>query len=373
MQIAQQLKVTRKTVRLWLENNTYHDERGWEKGKSRKYTDTAITGRIATLKKERLAKNCYFHGGEYIRMDYAKRYPKEQFPTLWFIEETIRNAGLQTRKPKQKKKGGAEYLLYPAESIRNLGYIHQSADFIGKKYIAGRNEPVNIFSSSYYSPFKLYEIARIEAEKATYAIEQLIHQWRTYPLPDVFRIDNGLQFRGTARGKRSVGVFLKFLLNLDVTPLFGSPSKPWTNPHVEGHNRVFNEKVWNKNFFTSLEQIDRECERFNQESKELFTFRYARLIVNTPFRYLEKNQNIITDRLVSTKGKKMYFTRFVESWDTKTKAFIIVLNETIFLPEKYNHQFVFVEWNLGKELLSIYSEYKKDITLIKEIKFRINL
>lgn len=350
----------------------YADDRGWQKGKARKYTDTVVD-RICALKKERLAENRYFHGSEYIQMDYAKQYSKDQRPTIWFIEEAIRKAGLQTRKPKKKKKGGAEYLLYPVESIKNLGYVHQSADFIGKKYIVGRSEPINIFSTSYYRPFKLYEIARIEAEKALYAIERLEHQWRIYPFPDVCRIDNGLQFRGTARGKRAVGMFIRFLLNLDVTPLFGAPSKPWTNPHVEGHNRVFNEKVWNKNFFTSLEQIDQECERFNQESRDLFTFRYARLIVNTPFRYLEKNQNIITDKLVSTKGKKVYFIRFVESWEAKTKAFITVLNEIIFLPEKYSHQFVFVEWNIEKELLSIFSEYQKEITLIKEIKFRINI
>ena len=307
-------------------------------------------------------------------MDYARQRPKETAPAIWYIDKVVRDAGLQTRKPKAKKrKGGSQYLLYPVECIKKLGYIHQSADFIGKKYISSRSEPINIFSSNYYCPFKLYKIKRVLAEKAIYAIEELKQQWQKYPIPNVFRMDNGLQFRGTASGKRAVGMFLRFLLNLNVTPLFGSPSKPWTNPHIEGHNRVFNEKVWGSNFFTSPEHIDRECERFNQENYELFEFKYSQLIFNGNFDYIEPKQEIIIDKLISIQGKKIYFIRFVESFNKDQKAHIIILNEIVYLPEKYNYQFVFVEWDIEKERLLIYSEFKKKITLIYQIKFMLNI
>ncbi len=307
-------------------------------------------------------------------MDYANQYPQETIPTIWQIDQAVRKAELQTKKPKDKKKrGGSKYLLYPIECVKRLGFVQQSADFIGKKYISGRTEPINIFSNSYYSPFKLYAIKRISAEKTIYAIDELKEHWRHYPIPNVFRIDNGLQFRGTSSGKRAIGMFLRFLLNLGAAPLFGSPSKPWTNPHVEGHNRVFNEKVWGNNFFTSLEQIDQECERFNQESLDLFKFRYSQLIFNGNFNYLERNQEIIADRLITTKGKKIYFIRFLESPNRDDKASAIILNERICLPEKYNHQFVFVEWDIEKELLLFYSEFEKQITLIHQIQFRLNI
>lgn len=307
-------------------------------------------------------------------MDYAKQYSQHPLPAIWYIDKVVREAGLQTKKPKtKKKKGGSEYLLYPVQCIRQLGYVQQSADFIGKKYIAGRTEPINIFSSSYYAPFKLYKIKRVLAEKAPYAIEEIKQQWQKYPIPNVFRVDNGLQFRGTASGKRAVGMFLRFLLNLNVTPLFGSPSKPWTNPHIEGHNRVFNDKVWSNNFFTGLEQIDQECERFNQESLEFFHYRYSQLIFNGNFNYLGAMEETAINRLVTVKGRKIYFIRFVESLDKDQKANITILNEIVHLPEKYNHQFVFVEWNIEKEQLLIYSEYKREITLIHQIKFRLNI
>jgi len=307
-------------------------------------------------------------------MDYAHNYSTEDIPSKWFIEETIRKEGLQSRKPKKRVKGGAEYLLYPTQSVRDLGHIHQSADFIGKKYITGKSEPINIFSTCYYAPFKIYQIKRILAEKAVYAIETLEQLWKIYPTPDIFRIDNGLQFRGTASGQRAIGKFLTFLLNIDITPLFGAPSKPWTNPNVEGHNRVFNEKVWNRNFFTSLRHIDVECERFNLESKELFDFKYSMMMFNDSslFNYLHKDQQINTTELKSVDNKKVCFTRFVESQETSKDAQIVVMNELVSLSEKYSHQFVFVEWLLDKEQLYIYSEYKKSRTLIRKLKFEIN-
>ena len=306
-------------------------------------------------------------------MDYAKQYPHEELPKLWYIDKVVRQAGLQTKKLKQKKSGGSEYLLYPVQCIRNLGYVHQSADFIGKKYITGSPDPVNIFSSSYYSPFKLYQIKRILAEKSLYVIEQWKEQWRVYPMPDVERLDNGLQFRGSGSGKRVLGMVLRFLLNLNVKPLFGSPSKPWTNPHIEGHNRVFNEKVWGTNWFTDLSQIDTECNRFNEESLEYFHYKYAQLIFNGDFRYLERDQNIRTDVLETKQGKKVYFTRFVESFEKQAPGRITVMNEIIALPEKYTHQFVFVEWDIEKERINIYSEFGKVITLVRSVRFRLNL
>lgn len=289
-----------------MKKEEYAENRGWQTNRQRKYDDDAVVQRICDLKRERLSRKKYFVGSPYVQMDYVKQYPGEEIPSTWFIDKTVRQAGLQTRQPKKRRSGGSEYLLYPVQAIRELGYVHQSADFIGKKYIAGQREPINVFSTSYYAPFKLYQIAPVAAEKAMDAIDQLSALWRQYPVPDVLRMDNGLQFRGTAHWQRGVGVFLKFLLNLGVIPLFGSPSKPWTNPHVEGHNRVFNEKVWGNNYFTSREHVAVECNRFNQESLEYFHFKYAALMFNGNFRYIDRDQTIEHERLSSVQNKKIY-------------------------------------------------------------------
>lgn len=218
-----------------------------------------------------------------------------------------------------------------------------------------------------------YQIKPVPAEQAAYAIENLIQLWRKYPLPQVLRLDNGLQFRGSGSGKRSLGTFLKFLLNLNIKPLFGSPSKPWTNPHIEGHNRIFNEKVWGRNFFTDSDQIITEGERFNSESREYFHYQYAQLIVNSNYSSIEPGQKIETDKLVSIKNKRIFFIRFVESPEKDKNGYITILNESIALPEHYTHQFVFVEWNIEQEKLFIFSEFKKTVTLIMERTFNLNI
>lgn len=368
------LGIRRPTIIGWLSSETYKDGRGWKENKTRKieHSETVIN-RICTLKERRI-KETYFVGSEYIQMDYAKQYPNEPVPSTWFIDEIVRKAKLQTKKPKGKKRiGGSKYLLFPIKSIKSLGKIHQSADFIGRKYIAGRTEAINIFSSAYYSPVKLFQINRVEAEKARCAIEVLKVQWQTFPIPNVFRIDNGLQFRGTASGKRSVGIFLCFLLNLAVTPLFSSPSKPWTNPAIEGHNRIFTEKIWNNNYFENPQQIDVECKRFNHESLEYFQYKYANFLNNREFRYLGETIDLKVNKLITVKNRKIYFIRFARSNEFKQPAYIDILNEKVQIPEQYTHQFVFVEWNLEKEVLSIYSEYEQSITLIKQINFKLNL
>jgi hypothetical protein len=372
-QISKILNIRKPTIIKWLSQDSYNENRGWQKGHARKYTNTEIADHICALKRRRIENKCYFVGSNYVQMDYAKQYPGEMLPSTWFIDKTIRQASLQTKKPKKHKKGGAQYLLYPIQLIRDLGYIQQSADFVGKKYISGQSEPINIFSTSYYAPFKLYQIKPVNAERAVYAIEKLTGLWQKYPLPNVFRMDNGLQFRGTARGKRSLGTFLKFLLNLGVKPLFGSPSKPWTNPHIEGHNRVFNEKVWGQNFFTNRDQITVECERFNRESLEYFYFKYSQLVFNSNFSYIEHNQDIETNKLISTVGKKIYFIRFAQSTEKGKDAYITILNEKVSLPEQYNHQFVFAEWDIDKEQLAIYSEFQRAGTLIMKQKFYLNI
>lgn len=367
------MKIRRATIIKWLHQEEYTDNRGWKEGLMRQHS-VLEEQRICELKKKRTEQKKYFVGSDYIQMDYAKTYPGDPLPSNWFIEEVVRNNHLQTAKPKLKKKGGSEYLLYPVEAIRQLGQIQQSADFIGKKYIDNQSDPINIFSTSYYSPFKLYQIQPIFAAKTMFMLPVLTKLWQDLPIPDVFRIDNGLQFRGSGSGKKFLSPFLKFILNLDIIPLFGSPNKPWTNPHIEGHNKVFNDKVWSQNRFTSLKQIDTECERFNSESLELFDFKYRNnLIFIKQKRYLTERSKIESSELRSTENKKIYFIRFVENRDAQKNSFITVLNEKVIIPEQYDHQFVFVECDVEKSKLNIFSECQKKIKQIYQTKFKINL
>lgn len=369
--IAEGLHLRRATVIDWLAHEAYHENRGWKPGRARKNTDPAMAKRICRLKLRRVQEN-YLVGSEYVQMDYCKSYPDQEVPSVWFIDSVVRKAGLQTRKPKAKRRGGSAYLLYPVVSMNRLGLIQQSADFIGKKYLDGSPHPVTIFSSCYYRPFKMYQIQRTESEKATLAIEILCRQWADFPVPHVLRMDNAGPFRGTGTSARRLGTFVVFLLNLGIVPLFGSPSRPWTNGAVEGHNRVFTEKVWLKNRFSSLEEVDRETKRFNDEGREFFQFRYQSLADHFRARRLEPTRRIEIQHLRTRRNKKINFVRFVEPSLDEPRPHIVVMNERVFLPEPYLNQFVFATWDLEQEQISIVSEYQGTCRPVFRHTFKIN-
>ncbi len=370
-QIAEALRLRRATVIEWLGREAYIDNRGWKQGRARKHTDPAMVKRICRLKQRRVHDN-YLVGSEYVQMDYCKSYPSQEVPSVWFIDSVVRKAGLQTRKPKTKRRGGSAYLLYPVVSMHRLGLIQESADFIGKKDLDGSPRPVTIFSSCYYRPFKMYQIQRTEAEKATLAIEILCQQWTDFPVPHVLRMDNAGPFRGTGTSPRRLGTFVVFLLNLGVVPLFGSPSRPWTNGAVEGHNRVFTEKVWLRNRFSSLEEVDRETKRFNDEGREFFRFRYQSLVDRFRARRLGPKRTIDIEHLRTRRNKKINFVRFVEPSLDEPRPHIVVMNERVFLPDPYVNQFVFATWDLEQEQLSVVSEYQGTCRPILRRSFKIN-
>jgi hypothetical protein len=356
--IANQLSIRKPTIIAWLAQKEYEDNRGWTKNKFRTHTPTE-SQRIVNLKKARINGKQYFLGSAYIQMDYSKAYPQEPLPSLWFMDETVRQAGLQTHEPKKRKKGQdiVSRLLFPIKNIVHLGLIQQSCDFIGKKYIQGSGEPIHVFSTSFYQWFELYQIRRVLTETAEMAIQSLTAFWEKFPLPHVLREDNGMTFRGTGRTSGSIGQFVKFLLNLNITPLFSAPYQSYTNPHIEGHNRTFGDKLWSKHHFTTPNAIDMECDRFNAESREFFEWKFKERLKATNLRHLNSKSILDSTHLHSTQGKKICFIRFVERWkETNQTSGIVILNRFVEISPVYLNQYVFVTLDLETSRLKVVSE-----------------
>lgn len=365
------LGIRRPTIIQWLGQKEYRENRGWAKNNKRSHTDLEEQ-RIVTLKNARI-NGKYFVGAPYVQMDYAKQFFKDSLPSEWFIKEVTRRAGLQTHEPKKRSKGKniVSRLLFPIRSIIRLGKIHQSCDFIGKKYIQGSKDPINIFSTSFYQWLEIYQIWRVLAETSEQAINKLTDFWKIFPLPNVMRMDNGMTFRGTGKIATHIGKYLKFLLNLNIIPLFSSTYQSYTNPHIEGHNRTFTEKLWSKNFFSSTDEIDRECYKFNTESQEFFEWKFKDRLDKANIHYLSKNSIIDGEVLRSTKGKKICFIRFVEQWKEANEiAGIVVLDKFVEIPKSYIGQYVFVTLNLETSRLNIISEHQSAITKISDQPFK---
>lgn len=328
------------------------------------------------LKQARIDGKHYFLGSPHIQMDYGKKFVSDPLPSLWFVDEAVRRAGLQTHEPKKKKTGQSivSRLLYPIKSIIDLGKIQQSCDFVGKKYISGSSQPVNIFATSFYQWFKLYQIWRVNGETAESAITKLVNFWTIYPMPHVMREDNGMSFRGTGLQEGKIGRFVKFLLNLNITPLFSAAYQSYTNPHIEGHNRTFDDKLWSKNFFNSTNEIDTECVKFNAESHEFFEWKFKERLSKGYFHRINSKSIIDSEILRSTKGKNICFIRFVQRWkETNETAGIVALNRFVEIPIAYLNQYVLVTLNLETTMIIITSESQGKVYQIINRRFEIIL
>lgn len=363
------LRIRKPTIIAWLKGEQYAEGRGWKNGR-RTYTDKE-EGRIVSIKEEMIRRDDYLLGAPYVQMHYEERHAPERTPSVWFINDTVRRHNLQTREPKKRTKGKdiVTRLLFPIRSIIRLGRIQQSIDFIGKKFIAGRTEPISIFATSYYQWFGLYRIWRVLAETAPSAIQCLQAFWRQFPIPNVVRCDNAMMFRGG--GTALIGRFLKFLLRLNTTPLFSAPYQSYTNPHIEGHNSIFAQKLWAKHFFTNEADIDRECDRFNGESEKFFRWKFKERLACTHLRYLQSDREIDDNAPLRVRGKKICFIRFVQHWPEGYG--VAVLNRFVPLPEAYNNQYVFAELHLDTAALHVLSECEGVATEIYRTRFQFQL
>lgn len=328
-----------------------------------------------TLKQQRIAARSYLQGAEHIQMDYALAHPTDDLPSLWFIGDVFRKHDLQTKRPtpKGKQQGIVERLKFPIRSIIGLGTIQQAADFVGKKWIAGRYEPITLFSTCYYQWLKQFKIWRTGAETSEYAIRCLSEFWCDHPLAHVLRIDNGMQFRGTGRGIARIGRFLKLLLNLNVTPLFSSPYQSYTNPHIEGNNRTVGD-LWTANHFTGTDMLDREIERFNAEHEAYLRWKFKERLADASLRHLTDDDPIETGILRSTQGKKIVFIRFVERWRERGDVIgIVLLNRFVPIPDAFVGQYVLASVNLETAMLSVAEEHDGVASVILEVPYPYTL
>jgi len=358
--IAHKKKVARNFVIKWTQSpdqDFSEDHRGWPKHLRRKW-DPITEQRIEEIH-EYLTNDPheFYTGATAIAQEWLSRYPEKEIPPLRTLGQILKELGLSKPRKKGRNKGAARYLCYPEYSIyHTLGGRLLEADFIGKKYIRGKSEPINFIGFSFKKDPKLRYFKQIEAQTANTFIKQCEHFFTTFEKPAMIKVDNALATIGSASGKRNVSRAMKFLLESKVIPIFAVPRKPFSQASIEGNNSVFARNFWNKREFTNAHDIDEKLEWFNRAS-----LKYTR--------YTPPKQNKTVDFM-----PRIYFIRQVKH-DKELNiniAFIDVLNEKIALPNNYINYFVLAEWNLLEEQLYIHFEKEQKLKTIKKIKFSIN-
>ncbi len=370
--IARHLLASKNSVGKWVqmdESEISSDNRGGEKGQSRKYTPETKR-QIIKIRTDLEKEDSYFIGSKVVKKNYENQTGKKVSKS--YVDRVLKEAGM-VKSSEKKRKGRSKYMKYPEYTLTKLGKSMMSIDFIGPRYLKGADNRINFLSCKYIRPQKQGIVTRIEGQTAEETIKALKELWKTHPIPEILKIDNDSAFGANLPHERHIGKLAFFLLNLGVYPLYIAPRSPWNNGQVEGFNSVFSKKFWNKLQFRDEQEIDVKIKDFNVAYEK-----YSRLVSNNP-ELKEKDIKHIDDfkdvDLENTcverfKADRIYFLRIVrrksDKGSDKEYGFIDILKHEIKLPKDLINLFVFCVLDLKSKLLKINIEL--DDGSLKEIK-----
>ena len=376
--IARHLLASKNSVGKWVqmdESEISSDNRGWEKGKSRKYTPETKQ-QIIKIRKELDKEDSYFIGSKVVKKNYENQTGEKVSKS--YVDRVLKAAGMVKSQGK-KRKGRSKYMKYPEYTLTKLGKSMMSIDFIGPKYLKGSDDRINFLSCKYIRPEKRGIAKRIEGQTTEETITALKEIWKTHPLPEILKIDNDSAFGANLPHERYIGKLAFFLLNLGVYPLYIAPRSPWNNGQVEGFNSVFSKKFWNKLQFSDEQEIDVKIKDFNVAYEK-----YSRLVSNNPelkekdIKHIDdfKDVNLENTRVEHFKVNKIYFLRIVRRENDKDSdneyGFIDILKHEIKLPKDLINLFVFCVLDIRSKNLKINIELDDgSLKVIKSTEFII--
>jgi transposase len=356
--IARQENVSRWFVERWtesLDQNLTKDGRGWRKGRGRSYTLNDERRVLEIHKNLDRDPQVYFSGASAILYRYQQESPQGKSLSLRYIGRILAKHGL-SKKPKVRVKGASRYLHYPAQLIDGLGESILELDFIGKKFIDGRTEPINFIGFSLTKPHRLKHFQRAESETTSEAEMHCKRFFKRFEKPEVIKIDNGFAFAGSAPQPRVLNAFTLFLLKSKIIPVFTAPRKPWNQASIEGSNSIFSRKFWHRERYSSLDMIDTRLNAFNKSYQQYLGYQSPRKSRSRQKRFIPK----------------VYFIRKVYEDEETRKAFVEILHDRISIPRAYIGMFVLAEWNVRYGRLKVRFQSDKKPLIVKEQSFVLN-
>jgi len=342
---------------------------GYPKGKPRKYPSRLISEIVDIRKRLEENPTAYYYGAESVIQEFAKLgYSKNRIPSISYIKKVLSQQGCVRQ---TKYKDYTPLKGYPEVFLKSLDLLCQ-IDFIGYKRIHNSNYPIHFLALA-YEDFKYGHIWRITAEKSSIIVPLLFEYWQNNPKPNIAQMDNDWAFAGSGSAKGTISHMNRFLLALDITPLFIPEASPWRNGLVEGLNSVFGKKFWRKHDFKSLEHIDKELTVYNERTKEYQTKRFNLNLsqYDTIFKECSFSKRLLANYRFKD-SDVIYFIRLGRPYDRHTG--IKVLNYKITVPEEFLNHFILVKLHIASGTAFLYQETDNGrLVEIKKSKIKLKL
>lgn len=181
-------------------------------------------------------------------------------PALRTIARILQREGLT--QPRQRLELAFPLKTYPGPKAKDSNQVHQ-LDFVGPRYLEGKS------TKFYYLVLKdrFDQAAYIQVStnrRAQTVVEGLVHAWKVLGIPKVLQMDNGWEFRGSARWPRSLGKVIRLGLLLHVELLFIPEGMPCYNGSVENLKGMLGRRLVKAHRFEDLSQIQQELDKLNE-------------------------------------------------------------------------------------------------------------
>lgn len=278
-----------------------------------------------------------------ISIQYKMRAQQQPVLPVWKINKILRNAHLNTKKPKDQKRINE----YPF-----IGTTLDQMDFVGPRYIKndGRYYSLNIIDSTthfvHINPMRSMETQNI--------LQSVVRFWQQRGMPDFLQMDNGLSFRGSNRHPHSFGKLIRMALSLKITIVFIPIQEPWRNGIIEKFNDSFNKRFIKSQAFDSFsnlqasaiefENFHNQCHRYNANKSrtpvEQTSLEFEREKLPTDY--------MIPQKPIPLKSGRIILVRFIRS-----NLILDVFSEKFLMPKHLEYSYVTAVIDVESQLLVV--------------------
>jgi transposase-like protein len=184
----------------------------------------------------------------------------QPLPALRTIARILQREGLT--QPRQRLETAPPLRAYPGPKATDSNQVHQ-LDFVGPRYLEGQS------TKFYYLVLKdrFDQAAYLQVftnRQAQTVLEGLGQAWKVLGIPKMLQVDNGWEFRGSARWPRSLGKVIRLSLLLKVEILFIPEGEPCYNGSVENLNGMLDRRFVKTQRFEDISQIRCELTKLNE-------------------------------------------------------------------------------------------------------------
>jgi transposase len=311
--IAGYLVCSTNSVRRWIaldDDQVNEDQRGWKKGKFRKYSPVEKKELVDLIEKlENMSEKPV--SIKRLKSRYKTEFGKEL--SDWFVHDTLYKYRNTHEPETEEDQPYGETGSLPV--VKKLGRVIMKVDFIKPQSYESGNTPLFFLVFRYLYPCGMGVVTKVSRLSSEELIKVFKQTWSQYVVPDVVIMSNHPSFGAHLTQDECLGNVTLFLLNIGIKPVYSSPEF-FPNSHQGGKiEEVFSQSFIQKLYFDQCQSANLAIEKFqlvfrNSSNRESSDFANKNPFFMNVFTELDLKNRRISRFL---ENKVFFFEKFRET------------------------------------------------------------